>query len=121
MSDKNYTIALDEHDFQGKIFNKKGIVLVDFWAPWCGPCRAMGPVVEKVARDFAGRAKIGKVNVDDNETLAASYEITAIPTILILKDGEVVGRFVGAVTEEALTNTLSELLDGADKETSAVA
>ena len=121
MSEKNYTVTLNEHNFQDETLNEKGIALVDFWAPWCGPCRAMGPVVEKLAKDFAGRAKVGKVNVDDNKTLAASYEITAIPTFLILKDGKVVGRFAGAVTAEALTNTLGELLDGAGKAARAVA
>ena len=121
MSDKNYTVTLNEHNFQEEILNKKGIALVDFSAPWCGPCQAMGPVMEKLAKDFAGRAKIGKVNVDDNKTLAASYEITAIPTLLVLQNGKIVGRFFGAVTEKALTNTLSELLDGAGKAMRAVA
>ena len=83
MSEENYTVTLNEHNFHEEILNKKGIALVDFWAPWCGPCRAMGPGVEKLAKDFAGRAKIGKVNVDDNKTLSASYEVRAIPTLLM--------------------------------------
>lgn len=121
MSEEHYTVTLNEHNFQEEILNEKGIALVDFWAPWCGPCRAMSPGVEKLAKDFAGRAKIGKVNVDGNETLAASYEITSIPTVLILKDGEVVGRFVGGVTEEVLADSLGEFLDGVFKGTHAVA
>ena len=121
MSEENCTVTLNEHNFQEEILNKKGIALVDFWAPWCGPCRTMGPGVEKLAKDFAGRANIGKVNLDDNEALAASYEITAIPTFLILKDGEVVGRFVGAVTEEVLADRLGEFLDGVGEATRAVA
>ena len=121
MSEKNYTVTLNEYNFQEEILNEKGIALVDFWAPWCGPCRAMGPVVEKLAKDFSGRSKIGKVNVDDNKTLAASYEVGAIPTFLILKDREVVGRFAGAVPERALSNALNELLDASGLATRAVA
>jgi thioredoxin 2 len=77
-------------------------VLVDLWAPWCGPCRFVSPIVEELARDFAGRLKVIKVNVDDNPALAQRYQAMSIPTLLILRDGRVVDRIVGALPKPAL-------------------
>jgi thioredoxin 1 len=83
-------------------------VMVDFWAEWCGPCRMVGPVVEELAKEYDGKAVIGKVNVDNNPQTAMKYGIRSIPTILFIKNGEVVDRSVGAVPKA----TLSGKLDG---------
>ncbi len=74
---------------------KSGVVLVDFWAPWCGPCKMQGPILEKVAAEVGGKAVIAKVNVDENPELAAKYGIRSIPTLILLKDGENKQQFVG--------------------------
>ncbi len=69
--------------------------LIDFWAPWCGPCRALGPTIDKLAEDLGDRAQIGKVNIDDHPELAAKFGVSSIPTVLVFKDGEVTDQFVG--------------------------
>jgi thioredoxin 1 len=81
-------------------------VLIDFWAPWCGPCRTQGPIVEQVASQMGDRAVVAKVNVDDERGLAAQFAIQAIPTLVVLKDGNVVQRFVGVQRAEALAGAL---------------
>ncbi|NEN25074.1 thioredoxin [Cryomorpha ignava] len=81
-------------------------VLVDFWAEWCGPCRMVGPIVEEISKDYEGKAIIGKVNVDENPSISSKYGIRNIPTILFLKNGEVVDKSVGAVPKNILTDKL---------------
>lgn len=76
--------------------------LVDFWAPWCGPCKAIAPLLEELATELAGQASIGKVNVDDNDTLAAEYGVRAIPTLLIFKNGQLVDTLVGMMPKDAI-------------------
>ncbi|HLO66443.1 MAG TPA: thioredoxin [Holophaga sp.] len=82
-------------------------VLVDFWAPWCGPCRTQGPIVDEVAGRIGDAAVVGKVNVDDERDLAAQYGVQAIPTLVVLKNGQVVNRFVGVQTADVLVNALN--------------
>ena len=83
-----------------------GVTLVDFWAEWCGPCRMVGPVVEELAKEYDGKAVVGKVNVDNNPQVAMKYGIRSIPTILFIKNGEVVDRSVGAVPKSQLAGKL---------------
>ncbi|BDU73474.1 thioredoxin [Mesoterricola silvestris] len=81
-------------------------VLIDFWAPWCGPCRTQGPIVEQVAEQLGDRAVVAKLNVDDERSLAAQFGVQAIPTLVVLKDGNLVQRFVGVQSAEVLKNAL---------------
>ncbi|MBC7187852.1 MAG: thioredoxin [Calditrichaeota bacterium] len=96
------TVELTDSNFAAEVTDYKGLVLVDFWAEWCGPCRMVGPVVEKIAEDYAGRLKVGKLNVDLHGRAALSYGVTGIPTLILFKDGQVVDKIVGAVPEKEL-------------------
>lgn len=96
-SDKVLTIT--EENFQSTI--AEGVTLVDFWAPWCGPCRMLAPVIDKVADSIGDQAKVGKCNTDDAGSVAQSFGIATIPTLLIFKDGEKVDTLVGAAQTEA--------------------
>lgn len=98
---------LTDANFQGTI--NKGITLVDFWAPWCTPCKIQGPIVSDVADEVGDKAKIGKLNVDENQKTAAKYGIRSIPTIYIFKDGEPVKKFVGVKTKTVLVKAINEI------------
>ncbi len=89
---------------------QSGVVMVDFWAPWCAPCRMIAPVLEELQKEVAGKAKILKLNVDENPQTAQEYGITSIPTLLIFKDGEILDRNVGAGTKEHYKNLLDKQL-----------
>jgi len=88
----------------------KGVSLVDFWAEWCGPCRMMTPIIEELAKDYAGKAKIGKVNVDEEFELAEQFGVSSIPTLVIIKDGTEVKRFVGLTQKAVLASALDSYL-----------
>jgi thioredoxin 1 len=96
------TIDLTEQNFDEAVVANQGLVMVDFWAEWCGPCRAIAPLLEELAAASEGRVTLMKVNVDDNPGLAARYNIRSIPTVLFLKEGAVVDRVVGAAPEAVL-------------------
>ena len=101
-------LELDGTNFQAAI--AKGVTLVDFWAPWCGPCRMQGPIVDKVAEALADKAKVAKVNVDDQQDLAIQFGIQSIPALLIFKDGEVAKDFVGVTRANELQSAIEALL-----------
>lgn len=101
-------LTLDETTFADTI--AKGVTLVDFWAPWCGPCKMQLPVLEKVSTRIGAKAQIGKVNVDDAGAVAAEYGIRSIPTLIVFKDGKPVKQFVGLQTEETLVSAIEAAL-----------
>jgi thioredoxin 1 len=97
--------------FEAEVMTSAVPVLVDFWAEWCGPCRMMTPVVESVAQKFAGRAKIVKINVDDNQSVTQRFGIKGIPTMIVFKDGKEAERIVGATNEAAVSRIIEEQLN----------
>lgn len=101
-----------DDSFEKDVLNASEPVLVDFWAEWCGPCRMVGPVVDELAGEFEGKAKVGKVDVDNNPEVSAKYGIRSIPSLLIFKDGEVVDQIVGAVPKSQLKKQLEAQLTG---------
>ena len=98
----------NEGNFNQEVLNSKEPVLVDFYAEWCGPCRMMGPVVEQLADRYEGRAKVGKVNVDENQALAAAYGVMSIPSFLLFKGGQVVDSVTGGVSPQVLEQMVNE-------------
>ena len=101
-------IELTEQNFNDTI--QDGVVMVDFWAPWCGPCRMIAPVIDKLAEDYKGKAKICKVNTDEQQDLASKFGIRSIPTIHFYKDGQKVDELIGAATEQDFKNKLDSLI-----------
>ncbi len=97
---------LSDRTFKAEVLKSPLPTLVDFWAPWCGPCRAVGPIIEQLAAERAGSFKVAKLNVDDNPTVTTAYKVDSIPTLMIFKNGKVVDRFVGVQPKETLERAL---------------
>lgn len=95
-------LEFTDANFQNEVIANDKLTLVDFWAEWCGPCRAIGPVVEELANEYDGQVKVGKLNVDNNPDVSVKYGITSIPAILFIKNGEVVDKQIGAVPKSVL-------------------
>lgn len=103
-------LTLTESNFQTEVLESTVPVLVDFWATWCGPCRMIGPIVEQIATEVAGKAKVGKVDVDSNNGLASAYNVRSIPTLVFIKNGQVVDTIVGATSKDAIMQKLNALM-----------
>ena len=97
-------------DFEAEVLKSDIPVLVDFWAEWCGPCRTIGPIVDELANDYLGKVKVGKLNVDTDNQIAAQYGVRSIPALLIFKDGSVVKQIIGAVPKEKITEDLDSVI-----------
>ena len=99
---------INDAEFEQVVIQSDVPVLVDFWAPWCGPCKMVGPVLEQIAGEYAGKAKVVKVNVDDNKQVAGSLGVQSIPTVVLYKDGEVVEKVIGARPKSDFVNMLNK-------------
>ena len=89
-------LKITRENFENEVMKSNIPVLIDFWAPWCGPCRMMGPIIEQLAEEYEGKAKVGKVNVDEESELSQAFGVMSIPTIVLVKDGKIVKQVVGA-------------------------
>ncbi len=103
-------IHLTQSNWEEEVLNSDIPVLVDFWAPWCGPCRMVAPVVSEIAEEYKGKLKVGKLNTDEEPEIAVRYGIMSIPTLMIFKNGEVVDQIIGAVPKEYLVEKLQQVL-----------
>ena len=107
MASENIVIAT-ESNFKEQVLSSAQPVLVDFWAEWCGPCKMIAPVLDELATEYGGKVKIAKVNIDENQNLAAQYRVTAIPTLLLFKGGQVTEQMVGAKSKRDLKASLDK-------------
>jgi thioredoxin 2 len=103
-------VNISDSTFDSEVMSYPGAVIVDAWAPWCGPCRMIGPILEQLAKEYAGQVKIAKLNVDENPGVASRYGIRSIPTMLFFKDGQMVNTQVGALPREEIERHLSAII-----------
>jgi len=103
-------LNFDQSNFKTDVLSAKNLVLVDFWAPWCGPCKMLAPVIEEIAEDYSEKLSVGKVNIDDNQELAEKYEIVSIPTVCLFQNGQVVSQIVGFRSKKELVAEINKHL-----------
>lgn len=98
-----------DKNFEAEVLKSDKPVLVEFWAPWCGPCQVMGPIIDELAKEIGDKAKVGKLNVDENSETASKYEVMSIPVIKIFKDGKIVNEFIGVQNKDSLKRELEKI------------
>lgn len=103
-------LAFTDANFETEVLKSEQPVLVDFWAPWCGPCKMLAPTIDALANEYAGKIRVGKLNTDDNPNTASSYSISGIPTVLVFKGGELVDKIVGLASKDKLASSLNKQL-----------
>jgi len=103
-------VHVNDNNFNDEVIKSEMLVLVDFWAAWCGPCKMVAPTIESIADEYKGRLKVCKLNVDENPTTATTYRITGIPSLIFFKDGKVADMLVGAVPKEEITEVVERIL-----------
>ena len=105
-----HVFEITDSSFEQEVLQSSVPVLVDFWAPWCGPCRSIAPVIEEIAKEYQGRVKIAKVNVDNNPQAPAMYHVRGIPNLILFKNGELQDQIVGAVAKQEIVNAIEKVL-----------
>lgn len=103
-------LELDDFSFDKKVLVGNKASLIDFWAPWCGPCKILGPIIEEVSKEMGDKALVGKLNVDENPIVASRYKIMSLPTILIFKGGKIVDQFVGVQSKDVILKRLNSVI-----------
>ncbi len=104
-------LELNDSNFEAEVVQSKQPVLVDFWAPWCGPCRSMAPIIEELSTEYQGKVKIAKINVDQNQELARRFGVMSIPTLVMFKNGQNIGQTVGLTPKALLAKKLDALIE----------
>jgi thioredoxin 1 len=110
MAKSEYLVHLTDTNYEEQISKADKPVLVDFWAPWCGPCKAIGPLIEDIAETYKDRAVIAKINVDENQKAASTYGVRSIPTLILFKDGKIFDTIIGLVPKERLEELINKAL-----------
>ena len=110
MADESILVSVNDKNFTSEVLNSTIPVLVDFWATWCGPCRTIGPIVEELAKEFMGKVKVTKLNVDENPATPSQYGVRGIPTLILFKGGKIFDQIVGAVPKTRLKTMVEKAL-----------
>ena len=103
---KQIPLQITDSQFEDQIIKRKGISIIDFWAPWCGPCMMVGPIIEELAKEMQGKIVFGKLNVDENPSVSMKHQIMSIPTMLIFKNGNLIDKLIGAMPKDMLKQKL---------------